>query len=147
VRCTHLIDGGGCDIYATGRPELCRDYRCLWHQGGLPDEGYRPDECGVHYAMRHFDEVCRIAGVQYVVMAYEVRKAALSLPENRKVVQLLSERVLVYCSSIEDRDLTEFHGPRGLGKKVLDYLKTKARYLHSPRLAAMEAMEEWPWFV
>jgi len=35
---------GGCGIYET-RPSICRDYRCLWLQGGLEDEE-RPDRTG-----------------------------------------------------------------------------------------------------
>lgn len=37
-------DGPGCSIHAT-RPEICRNYRCLWLGGALRDED-RPDRLG-----------------------------------------------------------------------------------------------------
>ena len=44
-RCRHQRElGAGCGIYAT-RPGICRDYRCLWLQGGL-EPGDRPDRLG-----------------------------------------------------------------------------------------------------
>lgn len=43
--CRHQRPGtGGCGIYAD-RPGICRDYRCLWLQGGLGDLD-RPDRLG-----------------------------------------------------------------------------------------------------
>lgn len=44
VDCVHQCGERGCGIYAT-RPPICRDYRCLWLQGGLRDDE-RPDRTG-----------------------------------------------------------------------------------------------------
>ncbi len=45
VSCLHQNESGpGCSIHAR-RPEICRGYRCLWLQGGLPEES-RPDRLG-----------------------------------------------------------------------------------------------------
>jgi hypothetical protein len=45
VACEHCV-GGGCAIYAT-RPQLCRDYYCVWRS--IPDmpDSWRPDRSGV----------------------------------------------------------------------------------------------------
>jgi hypothetical protein len=45
VPCEHC-SGGGCRIYAN-RPQLCRDYYCMWRS--IPDlaETWRPDRSGV----------------------------------------------------------------------------------------------------
>ncbi len=42
--CVHQREGGGCGIYQA-RPSICRQYRCLWRQGGLEDDE-RPDRTG-----------------------------------------------------------------------------------------------------
>lgn len=47
VWCKHC-PGKGCSIYAT-RPTECRDYKCLWLDGVLPDE-CRPDTLHVVFA-------------------------------------------------------------------------------------------------
>lgn len=44
VACEHQCPGGGCGIHER-RPNICRDYACLWLRGGLKDED-RPDKLG-----------------------------------------------------------------------------------------------------
>jgi hypothetical protein len=45
VLCPHCVSGG-CGIYEN-RPNVCRDWFCLWRRiEALPDE-MRPDKCGV----------------------------------------------------------------------------------------------------
>ena len=49
--CPHARKGAGCGIYWM-RPEPCRDFRCFWLQGLLP-EPFRPDKVhGVVYSTR-----------------------------------------------------------------------------------------------
>lgn len=43
--CRHCKPGRGCTIY-DDRPESCRNFRCVWLTGGLPDD-LRPDKCKV----------------------------------------------------------------------------------------------------
>lgn len=145
-RCKYLAEGGGCSIYHQGRPQLCVSYRCLWHFGVLP-EGYRPDECGVLYASRWMDELCRVAEAEYVVVAHEVQKGALGLAENKSVINLLRQTKVVYCTSLIDETFYEFRGPADKGEKLVEYFRTKTRYLHSPVMEAMEMLEDWPCFV
>jgi hypothetical protein len=38
--------GSGCAIYDT-RPQVCRDYLCLWRQTAEMDDSWRPDRSGV----------------------------------------------------------------------------------------------------
>ncbi|MGE3805440.1 MAG: hypothetical protein AB7K24_12265 [Gemmataceae bacterium] len=47
ARCAHVCTAG-CGIYET-RPEVCRDYRCLWLAGYLPLEDCRPSELGIMF--------------------------------------------------------------------------------------------------
>lgn len=42
--CPKLGEHGGCTIHPT-RPDVCREYRCHWLEGGL-DPGDRPDRIG-----------------------------------------------------------------------------------------------------
>jgi len=44
VDCVHQRGREGCGIHAS-RPAICRDYHCLWLQGGLEDDE-RPDATG-----------------------------------------------------------------------------------------------------
>ncbi|HUO89651.1 MAG TPA: hypothetical protein VMU08_10785 [Rhizomicrobium sp.] len=37
---------GGCTIYDT-RPDVCRDFFCLWRKAPTLDDWWRPDRCGV----------------------------------------------------------------------------------------------------
>lgn len=43
--CTHCT-GSGCAIYET-RPQVCRDYLCLWRKTAEMDDSWRPDKSGV----------------------------------------------------------------------------------------------------
>jgi hypothetical protein len=44
--CRHCDVGGGCRIYLD-RTEQCRQFSCLWLQGGWEDEDDRPDRLKV----------------------------------------------------------------------------------------------------
>lgn len=46
VACEHCRIGGGCNIYAT-RPQLCREYYCMWRCLPDLDTDWRPDLSGV----------------------------------------------------------------------------------------------------
>src|SRR5665213_2690643 len=47
--CCHL--GDGCRIYPT-RPDSCREWSCLWLNGGLPgDDLRRPDRLGLVFSL------------------------------------------------------------------------------------------------
>lgn len=43
--CPHLAKTSGCSIYKT-RPEVCREFRCLWLDDPYAGEEDRPDNCG-----------------------------------------------------------------------------------------------------
>lgn len=45
VACGDCTDAG-CAVYAR-RPQVCRDYHCLWRELGNLDESWRPDRSGV----------------------------------------------------------------------------------------------------
>lgn len=44
VRCQHVC-AQGCGIY-NDRPDACREYRCAWLMGLLPEK-FRPDQSGI----------------------------------------------------------------------------------------------------
>lgn len=44
--CEHCGSAGGCGIYAT-RPDICRDYECLWKGDRGLSARLRPDRVGV----------------------------------------------------------------------------------------------------
>ncbi|HEV7309585.1 hypothetical protein [Ensifer sp.] len=39
--CRHCIEGQGCRIYAE-RPQLCRDFLCLWRTDAVLDDAWEP---------------------------------------------------------------------------------------------------------
>ncbi|WP_036259609.1 hypothetical protein [Methylocapsa aurea] len=43
--CEHCRAGGGCGVYAT-RPDICRDYECLWKGDRGLGSQLRPDRVG-----------------------------------------------------------------------------------------------------
>lgn len=43
--CEHCHKGGGCGVYAT-RPDVCRDYECLWKSDRGMSSQLRPDRVG-----------------------------------------------------------------------------------------------------
>lgn len=46
VLCTHCTKSGGCSIY-DDRPEVCRNWYCLWRQLPNLDDAWRPDRIGL----------------------------------------------------------------------------------------------------
>ena len=40
--CQHCKPGNGCQAYET-RPEICRDFKCAWLHGAIPEE-FKPDK-------------------------------------------------------------------------------------------------------
>lgn len=45
VRCVHCAETGGCATYAT-RPQVCREYQCLWKDERSLGPQLRPDRTG-----------------------------------------------------------------------------------------------------
>jgi len=76
--CLHQT-GTGCGVYAE-RPADCKDYRCLWLQGQLPEE-LRPDRCGILVDAEGGDEW---------LVIQECRPGALSSPVGCEIVRQLS---------------------------------------------------------
>ncbi len=42
--CRHNAPGGGCSIHAS-RPDVCRNFQCIWTFAALLDDRWRPDNC------------------------------------------------------------------------------------------------------
>ncbi len=42
--CRHNAPGGGCSIHQT-RPDICRNFQCIWTFAALLDDRWRPDNC------------------------------------------------------------------------------------------------------
>jgi hypothetical protein len=102
VPCRHLRSStGGCGIYSE-RPRICRDYRCLWLQGGL-EEDDRPDRLGAV-----LDLVNR-AGVQHLA----VREAEPGAFDASRRVREIAERYRSFMPvRITDcRDATDTDAP------------------------------------
>lgn len=75
VRCSHLVDGTrGCSVYEE-RPDSCREFRCLWHQGAVGHKD-RPDKIGVMLDVT-YNEDERTGEVQqgkHGVIAFEIEE-------------------------------------------------------------------------
>jgi uncharacterized protein len=50
--CSHCIVGGGCAIYAS-RPQICRDFECLWLSERELPRHFRPDRIGALFMEAH----------------------------------------------------------------------------------------------
>lgn len=90
--CEHLCSiSGGCGVYET-RPQLCRDYKCLWRggilqAGGLmPDESMRPDKLGLMLTLDEEDG-------KGIVEAWELWEGAASVLPGRNAVRSISDQV------------------------------------------------------
>ena len=49
VWCRHIAKGAGCSIHAE-RPDVCRQFQCIWTYAAPLDESWRPDRC--NFVMR-----------------------------------------------------------------------------------------------
>lgn len=75
VPCQHLTDRG-CGIYAS-RPELCRDFECLWLQGLFPGSD-RSDRLGVVFqncSATGYPDGGVITATELYAGAFETRRA------------------------------------------------------------------------
>ena len=82
--CPHCRPGQGCAIYET-RPEECRTFACLWHQGYGPD-GIRPDRSRV--VLGTVTLTVRGRPLELVTMN-EVSPGALAKPMGQEIVRQL----------------------------------------------------------
>lgn len=85
--CEHLGSlSGGCGIYDR-RPQLCRDYRCLWRAGIIQagedvdsDEDMRPDRLGLMFTLDEEDG-------EGIIEAWELWEGAASVLPGRNAVR------------------------------------------------------------
>jgi hypothetical protein len=89
--CPHCT-GTGCGIYAK-RPEVCRDWHCLWRRiAELPDY-LRPDKCGVVFSIDRHDPP-RIVFEQIYIIARPVDETdadAIARPEAASAIAMFIE--------------------------------------------------------
>lgn len=88
--CKHLCSiNGGCSIYEK-RPQLCRDYKCLWKAGLIiGDVRRRPDHLGLMFT---FDEV----GGEGVIEAWELWDGAARENPGRYLLDSIARYARVY---------------------------------------------------
>lgn len=80
--CCHAADG--CTIYAT-RPDSCREWSCLWLQGGMEREVHsRPDRLGLVFSVE-------ARGQFPLLTAYEVWPDAAQQPRAKYVLDELGK--------------------------------------------------------
>lgn len=83
--CKYLYptDAGGCGCYTT-RPDVCREYQCLWRMGRLVgDERRRPDRLGLMVGVDQIDD-------RVVVEVWELWEGAAREYPGRVVVEALA---------------------------------------------------------
>lgn len=79
----HPTDAGGCGCYTT-RPDVCRDYQCLWRMGRLAgDERRRPDRVGLMVGVDQIED-------RVVVEAWELWEGAACEYPGRGLVESLA---------------------------------------------------------
>lgn len=85
---------GGCGIYPS-RPAICRDYRCLWLQGGLEDDE-RPDRIGAVVDLE-------IAGMGPRLAIREARRGSYDAsPALQRIAERYRDTMPVRISDAED---------------------------------------------
>ena len=81
-----------CSIYEE-RPRSCRDYKCQWLSGNVPEERFRPDKTGIVqdiYRIKLFDTA--------IVILWEAKENALRQPEAWELMRFsLSKARLHIC--------------------------------------------------
>lgn len=113
-RCPKLNGIGKCSIY-PGRPKTCREFKCGWLAGKLP-EGveYRPDKLGLMVG------AVEIEGF-VAAQVYEVWKGAAETEEraNKVVQMLMRENLVMLVDNHEPRPCTRILGPQPLVEAFL----------------------------
>jgi len=101
IRCQHVCDSG-CGIYAE-RPGPCREYRCAWHLGLIPEK-FRPDKNGIVWS---FD--ASPAGQPAILLAF--------LLVDQMPLEQIEYQLAKIQQNVRDRIVCRIV-PRGLSCKV-----------------------------
>ena len=117
MHCNHLCEKG-CDIYGK-HPAECRDFRCLWLNGGL-SEDERPDKLGLIFSLQKYKN-----GAKAWVI-FETKPDAIVAIGPDKINQLVdalptkSDHVFIipFGFVVEDNDYLQF------GKFVIPHQET-----------------------
>jgi hypothetical protein len=103
VPCVHAFAGHGCAIYDL-RSQGCRDFRCLWLAGSLPEEA-RPDRIGVIFVLGKTDSPLTLALGSQPVEARECAPDGFNRPLSLGIINLLSDKMLVNLIRGEAREM------------------------------------------
>jgi hypothetical protein len=93
ARCPNQCERG-CAIYES-RPESCRTFQCLWHEGNFGAE-HRPDKLGIVFATMWNPRIRR-----ELITAYETRPGAFEEPEAEKLILRLRRHQVVVMFPLE----------------------------------------------
>lgn len=110
-RCSFLCQNN-CTIYPI-RPQLCKDYQCLWSQNILPEE-YRPDNIGIMVSVEKWPngQFLRI-----IKMHDKVRQEHIDV-----IVSFATENNAPYI--ITGRDGIQIYGPN----KFIQHIQLKTEH-------------------
>jgi Fe-S-cluster containining protein len=86
VRCSHLVRGGRCGIYAE-RPGACREFTCAWLMGNFADR-LRPDKVGAYVAFFITEEFGFYAVVQCTTRLLDRQRLRLILARLKMVPEV-----------------------------------------------------------
>jgi hypothetical protein len=110
ARCPQVCSRG-CRIYEF-RPDSCREFACVWVQGGLPKQ-YRPDRVGVVFGVNETGDIL-------------IGHADPARPEFWRTVPGLFE----HLASVGRRGAEVWMGTSGTGRVELKF--TEAGVVHRP---------------
>lgn len=86
VLCEHCT-GGGCSIYET-RPQVCREWYCLWRRLGQMPDVLRPDRLGVVFYVRHKPEAENLFERFFILARAARDEAALNHPLAQQAIAM-----------------------------------------------------------
>lgn len=99
--------GTGCSIYSQ-RPQLCKDYRCLWRAGIIQgDERRRPDKLGLMFTLDEVED-------KGVIEAWELWPRAASDNPGRWVIDSLDKYARLHIRFYGVPAALQYHGPQTL---------------------------------
>jgi hypothetical protein len=117
-RCQHQCSTG-CGIYQI-RPQSCRDYKCMWLQGAILDDDFRPDKCGVIF------EVVPTSMFPHCILAREYKTGALEDPKNEHAILALFNKDFVIIKIwLDGRRKALVHSPEQ-AEDIKEFIRTHA---------------------
>ena len=120
VSCDHVTKGG-CSIYSN-RPNVCKNYMCLWSIGELDEDSYPPD-VGVCWTIQPSDN-----GLIVVGHTHDMNKVIANPVNVNAVANFLKDKTIIAVTVRDDKEAISFDA-KGVCHHV--YIDPKDKMKHN----------------